>query len=128
MTKSKTSKSIYRTLEQMRPMVERYERSGLSRRDYCVAENINVHTFQYWRDKVKQSAANSRVSSSQKQSFQQIHPPSNTKDSMAILDQDTNSHPDKSIQISLTPAIHVELPLTYPTEQLAQLLHYLAKK
>ena len=29
------------------------ERSGLSRRDWCAAHGINVHTFDYWRYRLR---------------------------------------------------------------------------
>ena len=51
-----------RTKQEMYPLVAAWYGSGASKSSYCVAHQLNVHTFTYWVDKYRkdQSAASQR--------------------------------------------------------------------
>ena len=41
-----------RTTEEMHAHLKSWQQSGLSRKAYCLENNIPYFTFQYWRDKL----------------------------------------------------------------------------
>ena len=71
----------YRSIEETRVMLTRYESSGQRLSEFCVSEGINKYTFQYWGNKIK------RVENSEESSlgFQQILQASRKSDSMSLF-------------------------------------------
>jgi len=49
-------KSKRRTAARMYPLIEQWARSQQSKRTFCAAHQINLHTFNYWLKKYRQSA------------------------------------------------------------------------
>lgn len=47
-------------LEQWRPIIEEWRRSGCSMTAWCKEQEVPIHLLQYWRDKVNQKSAPSQ--------------------------------------------------------------------
>jgi len=91
---------------QMEDMVLRFERSGLARKDFCAAEQINIHTFYYWLDKFKKEKA------AKLPSFQAVPRP------------EFNSA--QFLQLHYKDQVLLELPADYPIDGLSDLIRRLS--
>ena len=101
-------KRQYRKIEEMEQMVSRYQESGLTLSNFCKEENINEYTFQYWRNKIKNSSSLKRV----KSGFRQILPSSFSNSGV--------------IRLNLSGHRVLELPADYPPAHLVQILKELS--
>jgi len=92
----------------MRAMHKRFESGGQTLSEFCVAEGINKHTFQYWRSKIKR-LENSELPIG---GFQQILPRTKLASSC--------------IRLEYSSARYLELPVDYPAEQLIKIIRGLS--
>ena len=92
--------------EQMEDMVLRFDRSSLGRKDFCAAEQINIHTFYYWLDKFKKEKA------AKLPSFQAVTRP-------AFISTQV-------VQLHYKNQVLLELPADYPIERLTDLIRGLS--
>jgi len=49
-----------RTLEQMKPLIKEWQKTGISKKLFCRTHKINVHTFSYWVDKLDKLGTGSK--------------------------------------------------------------------
>jgi transposase-like protein len=45
-----------RTLEQMKPLIKEWQKTGMNKKLFCRTHQINVHTFSYWVDKLEKGS------------------------------------------------------------------------
>ena len=48
---------VRRSPEEWRTILERFERCGQSHREFCLAEDLALSTFSWWRRKLRRSGA-----------------------------------------------------------------------
>ena len=97
------AKRPYLDASTMRPMYEKYQRSGQSIKAFCKAEGINVSTFNYWRLKFIKAGQAPRAG------FNQI----------SVRPKDLSIPP---IILRLGNSLEIEFPSEYPVDRLSQLL------
>ena len=49
---------VRRSPDEWRAILERFERSGQSHREFCLAEDVAPSTFSWWRRKLRRSGPN----------------------------------------------------------------------
>ena len=98
------AKRPYLDATTMRPIYEKYQRSGQTIKAFCIAEQLNRHTFNYWRLKFVKEVAGSA------NNFQQIHPTPKKSASSEV------------IKIRVAEHIEIDLPMDYDPEALHQLI------
>jgi len=96
----------YRKESEMRLMYERYQKSEQCLTVFCQSEQIPIHILQYWRNKFEETDSPS------------ISPPPAFKQLSLPVTFNTTS----KVRILLSNGLVVELPVTYPIDQLAYLL------
>jgi transposase-like protein len=89
----------------MRPVYERYKQSGQTIKAFCNAEQINQHTFNYWRLKFIRETNQQSVNR-----FQQIRPTQKKSASVGV------------IKIRVAERIEIDLPVDYDIASLHQLI------
>ena len=97
------AKRPYLDASTMRPMYEKYQRSGQSIKAFCKAEGINVPTFNYWRLKFIKAGQAPRAG------FNQI----------SVRPKGFSITP---IILRLGNSLEIEFPSEYPVDRLSQLL------
>lgn len=102
------AKRPYLDAATMRPIYEKYQRSGQTIKAFCASEHLNRHTFNYWRLKFIKEANRSITG------FQQIHPVSQKIASPQV------------IKIRVAERIEIDLPVDYDPASLHQLIQGLA--
>lgn len=90
------------------------ERSGMSRRAWCAAQGVNVHTLAYWRYRLRQPAvAAARKARSKALVPIMVKAPSNAAAAM--------------IEIALTSGVTLRAPVSAEAAWLAQVVRELAR-
>ena len=95
--------------KKMRPVYERYKQSGQTIKAFCNAEQINQHTFNYWRLKFIRETDHQSVNR-----FQQIRPAQKKSACVGV------------IKIRVAECIEIDLPVDYDPAALHQLIQGLA--
>lgn len=98
------AKRPYLDASTMRPIYDKYQRSGQTIKAFCVAEQLKRHTFNYWRLKFVKQVSNSE------NSFQQIHSIQKKASSSGV------------IRIRIADRVEIALPVDYDPAALHQLI------
>jgi transposase-like protein len=93
--------------KKMRPVYERYKQSGQTIKAFCKAEQINPHTFNYWRLKFIREVPLAT------NSFQQVRPTQKKSTAVGV------------IKIRVANRIEIDLPVDYDPAALHQLIQEL---
>ena len=87
----------HRTADQMFPLMERYNSSGQSIKEFCVQHGLNEGTFHYWLKKYR-----AQKSIQTKDSFRQIK---------VVADKSVYDQGNRRIEIRTPSGLKINIPL-----------------
>lgn len=90
-------------------IMERYEKSGLTRKDFCSENNLNLNKFRNWRFRIKKKyKGNKKATSDNKFIPLVVTDPPILKEAAPTYTIDLKLDPSGSISISIPPQFNLE--------------------